>query len=186
MADNRKSAGEQNLLQTDHASISGSQKITVVVANEASENSSLSPQQQLGCFERWLTIWILIAMILGTAIGALVPAIPDALEQATVASIWLPGVILVWLMIYPMMLGIRWNNIREIGHPINWAVQPFLMWTRRAAFPQYGLAVQFFEVIYANILDDDTQKQYIAGAVILGGSPCTAMVFVWSSLHSWR
>jgi len=142
MADNRKSTGEQNLLQTDHASISGSQKITVVVANEASENSSLSPQQQLGCFERWLTIWILIAMILGTAIGALVPAIPDALEQATVASIWLPGVILVWLMIYPMMLGIRWNNIREIGHhnKLGRAAFPHVdspcslssVWTRRA------------------------------------------------------
>jgi ACR3 family arsenite transporter len=82
----------------------------------------------------------------------------------------------------PLHRGVRWHNIRQIHkHPkglmltttINWAVQPFLM---------YGLAVLFFEVIYASILDLETQKQYIAGAVILGGSPCTAMVFVWSTL----
>ena len=110
--------------------------------HEASDHSSSSPQQQLGCFERPLTIRIPIAMILGTAIGALVPAIPDCLEQATVASIWHPGVILVWLMIYPMMLGIRWNNIREIGHhnKLGRAAFPHVdspcslssVWTRRA------------------------------------------------------
>lgn len=78
--------------------------------------------------------------------------------------------------------GVRWHSIRIIHKnpkglflttTVNWAVQPFLM---------YGLAVLFFEVIYASLLDEETQKQYIAGSVILGGSPCTAMVFVWSSL----
>ena len=133
-------------------------------------------------FAKYLTIWIALAMLVGTAIGALVPSVPEALEKATVSSIWIPGAVLVWIMIYPMMLGVRWSAIRQVHkNPgglclttfINWAVQPFAM---------YGLAVLFFNVIYANMLDPQKQSEYIAGAVILGGSPCTAMVFVWSSL----
>jgi ACR3 family arsenite transporter len=129
-----------------------------------------------------LTVWVALAMILGTTLGALVPSIPKALEKATVSSIWLPGSVLVWLMVYPMMLGVRWNAIRQVHkHPgglclttfVNWAAQPFVM---------YGLAVLFFNVVFASILDPETQSEFIAGAVILGGSPCTAMVFVWSSL----
>ena len=137
---------------------------------------------KIGFFAKYLTVWIALAMILGTTIGALVPSIPKALDKATVSSVWIPGSVLVWLMVYPMMLQVRWNAIREVHtHPgglalttiVNWAVQPFLM---------YGLAVLFFNVVYDSLLKDDTQSEYIAGAVILGGSPCTAMVFVWSSL----
>ena len=136
----------------------------------------------LGWFERWLTLWVLLCMVIGTLFGWYIPSIPDALEKATFANIWLPGSILVWLMVYPMTLGVRWSAIQQIPkHPggilltsiVNWGVQPFTM---------YGLAVLFFNVIYGDILDKETQDQYIAGAVILGGSPCTAMVFVWSVL----
>ena len=136
----------------------------------------------IGCFEKWLTLWVFLCMVIGTVFGVFIPSIPEALEKATFANIWVPGSVLVWLMVYPMTLGVRWSAIKEIPkHPrgillttfVNWAVQPFLM---------YGLAVLFFNVIYGNILDQETQDQYIAGAVILGGSPCTAMVFVWSSL----
>lgn len=145
-------------------------------------NSDETGQPHLGCFERWLTLWVFLCMIIGTLFGAFIPSIPDALEKATIANIWLPGSVLVWLMVYPMTLGVRWSAIREIPrHPagillttlINWGVQPFTM---------YGLAILFFKVIYGNILDPATRDQYIAGAVILGGSPCTAMVFVWSAL----
>jgi ACR3 family arsenite transporter len=112
----------------------------------------------------------------------LVPSIPDALEKATISNVWIPGSVLVWLMVYPMMLAVRWNAIRQVHTKprglllttfVNWAVQPFIM---------YGLAVLFFNVVYGSVLDAETQSEYIAGAVILGGSPCTAMVFVWSSL----
>jgi arsenite transporter len=139
-------------------------------------------EPHMSFFAKYLTIWIALAMGLGTALGAFFPAIPQALEKATVANIWIPGSVLVWIMIFPMMLGVRWNAIRQIHeHPgglllttfVNWAVQPFAM---------YGLAVLFFNVIYQSKLDPVTQKEFIAGAVILGGSPCTAMVFVWSSL----
>jgi arsenite transporter len=146
----------------------------------AAQNHDKPPQMSF--FAKYLTIWIALAMLIGTVIGALVPAIPEALEKATVSNIWIPGAVLVWIMIYPMMLGVRWGAIREVHkNPgglclttfINWAVQPFSM---------YGFAVLFFNIIYAQILDPQKQSEYIAGAVILGGSPCTAMVFVWSSL----
>mmetsp|Transcript_1012 Transcript_1012/g.1670 ORF Transcript_1012/g.1670 Transcript_1012/m.1670 type:complete len:383 (-) Transcript_1012:81-1229(-) len=136
----------------------------------------------LGFFEKWLTVWVLLAMGIGTLLGTYVPSIPATLEKATVESVWIPGAVFVWLMVYPMMLGVRWSAFRKVPKEpkglfltcfVNWAVQPFVM---------YGLAVLFFHVIYDDILDPETQKEYIAGAVILGGSPCTAMVFVWSAL----
>jgi arsenite transporter len=152
----------------------------VVPENE----TTAAATQPLGFFERWLTVWVLLAMGLGTLLGALVPSIPAALEKATVKSVWIPGAVFVWLMVYPMMLGVRWSAFQQVPKEpkglfltcfVNWAVQPFAM---------YGLAVLFFDIIYNGILDPETQKEYIAGAVILGGSPCTAMVFVWSSLSN--
>ncbi len=154
----------------------------VCVEQEGRPDNTTIGEPHMGCFERWLTLWVLLCMIVGTTFGALVPSIPEALEKATVANIWLPGSVLVWLMVYPMTLGVRWSAIREIPkHPqgillttiVNWGIQPFSM---------YGLALLFFNVIYGNILDPARQDEYIAGAVILGGSPCTAMVFVWSAL----
>ena len=145
---------------------------------EAEERSS----PQISFFAKYLTVWVALAMIVGTTIGALVPSIPDALEKATVARIWIPGSILVWLMVYPMMLQVRWSAIRYVHENpgglflttfVNWAIQPFLM---------FAFAKLFFNVLYEGILTAEKQSAYIAGAVILGGSPCTAMVFVWSSL----
>ena len=116
-------------------------------------------------FAKYLTIWIALAMGLGTLIGALVPSIPEALEKATVSSVWIPGSVLVWIMIYPMMLGVRWNAIRQVQkHPgglflttfINWTVQPFAM---------YALAVLFFNVIYSAILDPTWDRSSDPGRV---------------------
>ena len=145
---------------------------------EAEEGSS----PKISFFAKYLTLWVALAMIIGTTIGALVPSIPEALEKATIASIWIPGSILVWLMVYPMMLQVRWSAIRYVHQNpgglflttfINWAIQPFLM---------FAFAKLFFYVVYDGILTAEKQSEYIAGAVILGGSPCTAMVFVWSNL----
>ena len=144
--------------------------------------SATAPTPGISFFAKYLTVWVILAMIGGTAIGALAPSVPQALEKATLANIWIPGAILVWLMVYPMMLKVRWSAIRNAHeHPgglflttfVNWVVQPFTM---------YALALLFFEVIYRNVLTAEKQSEYIAGAVVLGGSPCTAMVFVWSSL----
>lgn len=153
-----------------------------VLENGTCHEDNERPKDTIGFFAKYLTVWVGMAMILGTAIGALAPSVPKALEKATVANIWIPGAVLVWLMVYPMMLKVRWTAIRSAHeHPgglflttfINWAVQPFVM---------YGLALLFFNIFYSGILSDEKQSEYIAGAVILGGSPCTAMVFVWSSL----
>ncbi len=150
--------------------------------NQLVEETTARTPEAISFFAKYLTVWVAIAMGVGTLIGAFAPAVPDALEKATVANIWIPGAVLVWLMVYPMMLKVRWSAMRTAHeHPgglflttfINWAVQPFVM---------YGLAILFFDVLYSNILSDEKRSDYIAGAVILGGSPCTAMVFVWSSL----
>lgn len=140
--------------------------------------------KSLGWFTKLLAVWVFLCIVLGTVVGAAIPAIPNALQKATISQVWIPGVVLVWLMVYPMMLGVEWNALKDLTkHPmglllttvINWAVQPFLM---------YALALLFFTVVYASILPNEIQKQYLVGAVILGGSPCTAMVFVWSSMSN--
>jgi len=140
--------------------------------------------KSISFFAKYLTVWVAMAMFIGTLVGSRVPSVREALEKATVSNVWIPGAILVWLMVYPMMLDVQWDDIRRIRTSpgglclttlVNWAIQPFVM---------YGLAVLFFDVIYDGILDTQTQSDYIAGAVILGGSPCTAMVFVWSSLSA--
>lgn len=114
--------------------------------------------------------------------GSAAPGIATALNKATVANISLPVAILIWLMVYPMTLDIDATALRGVFRQpkgilltcaINWLVQPFSM---------FVIALLFFRGFYSGALDIDTQKQYVAGAVILGGSPCTAMVFVWSAL----
>jgi ACR3 family arsenite transporter len=136
----------------------------------------------LGWFGKLLPLWIALAMIVGTTLGALVPSIVVAFTNATIAEIWIPGVVLVWVMVYPMMLKVEWTELKEIpSHPVglvlctmmNWAIQPFTM---------YGFSLLFFNVFYGGILSPATQQQYIAGSVLLGSGPCTAMVFVWSAL----
>lgn len=184
---NHPEEGDKQTPEVEEATTSDEEAIQVAEHGLSSRDSTLSSTStaeapRISFFAKYLTLWILLAMALGTTLGALVPGIPDTLEKATVENVWIPGAVLVWLMIYPMMLGVRWNAIRQVHkHPgglclttfINWAVQPFLM---------YALAVLFFDVIYDNILGPETQSEFIAGAAILGGSPCTAMVFVWSSL----
>lgn len=156
--------------------------ITTTMPGNHDEDTSITKPAQIGFFAKYLTIWIALSMLVGTTVGALLPSVPTALEKATISSVWIPGAVFVWLMVYPMMLGVRWDAIRQIHKSpggliltsiVNWAIQPFLMW---------GLASLFFGVIYQNILSTEQQKEYIAGSTILGGSPCTAMVFVWSSL----
>lgn len=133
-------------------------------------------------FERHLTIWVLICMVIGVAIGRFLPAIPEFLGQFEWYNVSIPTTILLWIMIYPMMLKIDFNSIKHIkNNPkglfltwiINWIVKPFTM---------YGFAYLFFFIFYRDILSSDLANEYLAGAVLLGAAPCTAMVFVWSKL----
>ena len=142
----------------------------------------MKKQQDISFFERNLTFWVLICMAIGVLIGRFIPAIPEALGEFEFYNVSIPTTILLWIMIYPMMLKIDFNSIKNIkDNPkglfitwiANWIVKPFTM---------YLIARLFFFVIYKNIINENLASEYLAGAVLLGAAPCTAMVFVWSKL----
>jgi len=133
-------------------------------------------------FERYLSLWVVAAMVVGVAIGQFAPGIPLWLNQFTIAEISLPIAILIWLMIYPMMLKVDFKSVLHIGKKpqglfvtwvANWLIKPFTM---------FGIAWFFFYVVFKAIIPPELAKDYLAGAVLLGAAPCTAMVFVWSHL----
>ena len=136
----------------------------------------------IGFFEKYLSLWVLVCMAAGVSIGVFLPDIPHFLSKFEYANVSIPVAILIWLMIYPMMLRVDFNSIKQVGkNPkglivtwvTNWLIKPFTM---------YGLAYLFFFVIYKQMLPEALAKEYLAGAVLLGAAPCTAMVFVWSHL----
>ena len=142
----------------------------------------MKKQQDISFFERNLTFWVLICMVIGVLIGRFIPAIPESLGKLEVYNVSIPTTILLWIMIYPMMLKIDFNSIKNIkNNPkglfitwiANWVIKPFTM---------YLIAKLFFFGIYKNIISGDLASEYLAGAVLLGAAPCTAMVFVWSKL----
>lgn len=133
-------------------------------------------------FEKYLTVWVLICMATGILIGKFLPGIPLFLGRFEYAQVSIPIAILIWLMIFPMMLKVDFKSIRNVGkNPkglfvtwvTNWLIKPFTM---------FGIASLFFYVIFQAFIPADLAKDYLAGAVLLGAAPCTAMVFVWSHL----
>jgi len=136
----------------------------------------------IGFFEKYLTLWVLLCMVVGVLIGVYIPGIPAFLSQFEYANVSIPVAILIWLMIYPMMLKIDFHSIKKVGQNprglvvtwvTNWLIKPFTM---------YAIAIFFFYVVYQSFIPRDLARQYLAGAVLLGAAPCTAMVFVWSHL----
>lgn len=139
-------------------------------------------QTDIGFFQKYLTIWVILCMVIGVLIGRFLPAIPDFMNQFEYAKVSIPMAVLIWLMIYPMMMKVDFQSIKNVGkNPkglyvtwiTNWVIKPFTM---------YALASLFFFVIFKAFISPDLATQYLAGAVLLGAAPCTAMVFVWSSL----
>ena len=133
-------------------------------------------------FERYLSVWVMACMAGGVLAGALAGDSIKGLSELTFAGVNIPVAILVWLMIYPMMVQIDFGSIKGVGRNpkglvltvvINWLVKPFTM-----AF----FAWVFFDQVYSAFLSPELAQQYIAGAILLGAAPCTAMVFVWSYL----
>ncbi len=150
-------------------------------AEEACEIAT-GEKKHLSVFDRYLSIWVVICITIGTIIGYFLPATADALEKATYAQVSLPIAVLIWLMIYPMMLKIDFASILQAGKKpkgvvvttaSNWLVKPFTM---------YLFASLFLLVIFRAWIPYDLGKEYLAGAILLGAAPCTAMVFVWSYL----
>ena len=136
----------------------------------------------LGVFEKYLTLWVAACIIAGIAIGKYFPAFPEALGKLEYANVSLPVAVLIWLMIYPMMLKIDFQSIKNVGkNPkglvvtcvSNWLIKPFTM---------FGIAWLFLMVVFGKLIPSDLANQYLAGCVLLGAAPCTAMVFVWSYL----
>lgn len=139
-------------------------------------------KQGIGFFERYLTIWVALCIVVGIAIGQYIPAIPKTLSKLEYANVSIPVAILIWLMIYPMMLKVEFQSVKNVGKRprgiivtcvTNWLIKPFTM---------FGIAWLFFYVIFKNLIPADLANEYLAGAVLLGAAPCTAMVFVWSYL----
>ncbi len=133
-------------------------------------------------FEHYLSVWVVLCMVAGVLIGRFLPQVPNFLGKFEFANVSIPIAILIWLMIYPMMMKVDFISIVNVGkNPkglfvtwvINWLIKPFTM---------FGIAYVFFYVIFGNLISHSLASDYLAGAVLLGAAPCTAMVFVWSHL----
>ncbi|HBQ64516.1 MAG TPA: arsenical-resistance protein [Clostridiales bacterium] len=142
----------------------------------------MQERQGIGFFEKYLTVWVILCMGAGVAIGRFLPGIPEFLSRFEYARVSVPIAVLIWLMIYPMMMKVDFASIRNIRkNPrglvvtwvTNWLIKPFTM---------FGIASFFFYVVFKNFMPAETARQYLAGAVLLGAAPCTAMVFVWCHL----
>ncbi len=133
-------------------------------------------------FEKYLTLWVLLCMAAGILIGRYLPGVPAFLGRFEYARVSIPIAILIWLMIYPMMMKVDFASIKNVGkNPkglyvtwvTNWLIKPFSM---------YLIAWFFFFVVFKALIPAELAKSYLAGAILLGAAPCTAMVFVWSHL----
>jgi ACR3 family arsenite transporter len=133
-------------------------------------------------FERYLSIWVALCIMVGIALGAALPGLFQAIAAAEIARVNLPVAVLIWLMIIPMLLKIDFaalgqvrQHARGVGVTlfINWAVKPFSM---------AALAAVFIGWLFQPLLPDAQIESYIAGLILLAAAPCTAMVFVWSNL----
>ncbi len=142
----------------------------------------MTTKKQIGFFEKYLTLWVLFCITAGIIVGKVAGSSMNVLSDFNLFDVNIPVAMLVWLMIYPMMVQIDFTSIKNAGKKpkglfltliINWLIKPFTM-----AF----FAWIFFDHIYAAIISPDQAKEYIAGAILLGAAPCTAMVFVWSYL----
>ena len=136
----------------------------------------------MGLFERYLTLWVGLGIAAGVALGMVVPDLFAAVAALEYAHVNLVVAVLIWVMIYPMMIQVDWSSVRDVGKKpkglmltlvINWLIKPFTM---------AALGVLFFKYLFADWVDPQSASEYIAGMILLGVAPCTAMVFVWSQL----
>jgi ACR3 family arsenite transporter len=136
----------------------------------------------MGLFERYLSVWVALGMAAGVGLGLSIPGVFQAVAALEYAHVNLVVALLIWVMIYPMMIQIDWSAIRQVGRRpqglaltlvVNWLIKPFTM---------AALGVLFFQHLFAPWVDPASAQEYIAGMILLGVAPCTAMVFVWSQL----
>jgi ACR3 family arsenite transporter len=136
----------------------------------------------MGLFERYLSLWVALGIATGVGLGLLMPDLFPLIARLEVAHVNLVVAVFIWIMIYPMMIQIDWSAIKDVGRKprgllltvvVNWLIKPFTM---------AALGVLFFHHLFAPWVDPQSAREYIAGMILLGVAPCTAMVFVWSQL----
>ena len=136
----------------------------------------------MGIFERYLTLWVALCIVAGVVLGNLAPDVFSAIARLELAHVNLVVALLIWVMIYPMMVQIDFSAIKDVGRKpkglvltlvVNWLIKPFTM---------AALGWLFFRVLFADWVDPHSAGEYIAGMILLGVAPCTAMVFIWSQL----
>jgi ACR3 family arsenite transporter len=136
----------------------------------------------MGTFERWLSLWVALAMGVGLLLGNLLPGVFQTLASAEIARVNLPVALLIWAMVFPMMVGVDFGALRQVGErpkglvitlTVNWLIKPFTM---------AALGVLLFNHVFAGLIPPEDAQGYLAGLILLGAAPCTAMVFVWSQL----
>ena len=144
--------------------------------------SSKTDPSPMGIFERYLSVWVGLCILVGVGLGLLIPDAFQAIADLEYASVNLVVAVFIWVMIYPMMVNVDFASIKDVGKKpkglcitliVNWLIKPFTM---------AALGILFFEYLFAGMVDPQDAKQYIAGMILLGVAPCTAMVFVWSQL----
>ncbi len=144
----------------------------------------MEKEKALSFFDKYLPAFVLICMMLGALLGVKFPQAVGALGRLSVAQVSIPIAVVLWIMIFPMMVQIDFGRIKEVKRSpqalwitlaVNWLIKPFTM---------YLIAVFFFKFVFARFIPADISAGYIAGAVLLGAAPCTAMVFVWSYLSN--
>jgi len=143
---------------------------------------SNSDNSAIGFFERYLSVWVGLCIVAGVALGWLFPQVFSLIAELEFASVNLAVAVFIWLMIYPMMVNVDFASLKDVGKKpkglcvtlvVNWFIKPFTM---------AGLGILFFEYLFAGLVEPQTAKEYIAGMILLGVAPCTAMVFVWSQM----
>jgi len=144
----------------------------------------MKSQEGISIFEKYLTVWVVLCIITGIIVGEYFPSFPRILEKMEYANVSIPIAVLIWIMIFPMMLKIDFSSVVNalkmpkglaVTLTVNWLIKPFTM---------FGFAWLFFHLIFKPFIPADLAEEYVAGAVLLGAAPCTAMVFVWSHLTS--
>lgn len=136
----------------------------------------------MGIFERYLSLWVGLCILVGVVLGNLVPQLFELVARVEYAHVNLVVALFIWIMIYPMMVQIDFSSLRDVGKRprglvltlvVNWLIKPFTM---------AALGWLFFKVLFVDLVDPESATEYIAGMILLGVAPCTAMVFVWSQL----
>ena len=147
-----------------------------------SKGTTSANELKIGFFDKYLTVWVVLCMVAGVLIGKFLPGIPGFLGRFEYANVSIPIAVLIWLMIWPMMMRVDFASIKYVGRnpkglyvtwATNWLIKPFTM---------YAIAAFFLFVVFKALIPRELARDYLAGAILLGAAPCTAMVFVWSYL----